>query len=53
MTHPHLTELQRRHAVLSAEVEAMQRSPGSDDLAIASLKKQKLALKEEMSRMSA
>ena len=53
MTHPHMTELKRRHAALSAEVEAMQRSPGTDDLRIASLKKQKLAIKEEMVRMSA
>ena len=53
MTHPHLTELKKRHAALSAEVEAMQRSPGTDDLQIATLKKQKLALKEEMTRMSA
>ena len=53
MTHPHLTELKKRHAALSAEVQAMQRSPGTNDLEIASLKKRKLALKEEMMRMSA
>ena len=51
MTHPHLIELKRRHAHLSSEVETMQRAPGTDALAIASMKKQKLALKEEIARM--
>jgi len=34
-------------------VEQEVRSPGSDDLHIADLKKQKLRLKEEISRLSA
>lgn len=48
----HLEELKRKHQTLSEEVEQAQRAPGVDDLAIASLKKQKLRLKEEIERLS-
>ncbi|MCK0151630.1 DUF465 domain-containing protein [Marivita sp. S6314] len=48
----HLQELKRKHQSLSEEVEQAQRAPGVDDLAIASLKKQKLRLKEEIERLS-
>lgn len=48
----HLTELRRKHQNLSARIEEEQRSPGSDDLSIAALKKEKLRLKEEIARMS-
>ncbi len=47
----HLQELRRKHEHLSEMVEKEQRSPGSNDLRIAELKKQKLKLKEEMSRL--
>ena len=49
----HLDELRRKHQTLSEAVEAAQRHPGSDDLEIARLKKQKLHLKEEITRLSA
>ena len=48
----HLQELRRKHETLSSEVEAAQRNPAIDGLAIAELKKQKLRLKEEISRLS-
>ncbi len=48
----HLTELKRKHQDLSDRVEEEQRAPGSSDLAIADLKKQKLRLKEEIERLS-
>lgn len=48
----HLQELKRKHQSLSEEVEQAQRSPGTSDLTIASLKKQKLRLKEEIERLS-
>lgn len=48
----HLHELKRKHQVLSDRVEEAQRAPGTDDLTIADLKKQKLRLKEEISRIS-
>lgn len=48
----HLTELRRKHETLSARIEQEQRHPGSDDLTIATLKKEKLRLKEEITRIS-
>jgi hypothetical protein len=49
----HLNELKKKHQTLSDEVEAAQRTLSSDDLEIAKLKKQKLQIKEEISRLSA
>jgi hypothetical protein len=48
----HLQELRRKHESLSTIVEQHQRSPSSDALKIAELKKQKLRLKEEIIRLS-
>ncbi|TVQ52896.1 MAG: DUF465 domain-containing protein [Rhodobacteraceae bacterium] len=48
----HLAELRRKHESLSLHIEQEQRSPSSDDLRIAQLKKEKLKLKEEIARMS-
>jgi hypothetical protein len=48
----HLAELRRKHESLSTMIEEEQRSPGSDDLRIASLKKEKLKLKDEITRLS-
>lgn len=48
----HLVELRRKHDTLSEMVEKAQRSPATDALKIAELKKQKLRLKEEISRLS-
>jgi hypothetical protein len=47
----HIAELKRKHDHLSEAVEQAQRAPGSDDLHIAELKKQKLKIKEEISRL--
>ncbi|MBC7153205.1 MAG: DUF465 domain-containing protein [Rhodobacteraceae bacterium] len=47
----HLQELRRKHQTLSEQVDKEQRSPGTDALAIAELKKKKLKLKEEISRL--
>ncbi len=48
----HLSELKKKHQSLSLEVEKAQRAPGVDDLQIATMKKQKLRLKEEIERLS-
>jgi hypothetical protein len=48
----HLIELRKKHQNLSDMVEHEQRNPGSDDLHIVDLKKQKLRLKEEISRLT-
>lgn len=47
----HLQELRRKHEHLSHMVESEQRSPGSDALKIAEMKKQKMKLKEEIARL--
>jgi len=48
----HIAELKKKHENLSQKVEEVQRMPSSDDLELASLKKQKLKLKEEIERLS-
>ena len=48
----HLTELKRKHETLSIKVEEAQRSPSVDALHLATLKKQKLKLKEEIERLT-
>ncbi|HGG64027.1 YdcH family protein [Profundibacter sp.] len=48
----HLNELRKKHQNLSEMVEQEQRNPGADDLYIVDLKKQKLRLKEEISRLT-
>ncbi|GAA0295696.1 YdcH family protein [Rhodovulum strictum] len=48
----HLQELRRKHQALSDKVEEAQRTPATDGLHIAELKKQKLKLKEQIERLS-
>ncbi|WP_417807239.1 YdcH family protein [Thioclava sp.] len=47
----HITELRKKHESLAAEVERAARSPATDDLEIARMKKQKLRLKEQIHRL--
>lgn len=48
----HLETLKRKHQAMSDAVENAQRSPGVDDLQVSSMKKEKLRLKEEITRLS-
>ena len=48
----HVSELKKKHEQLSEAVELAQRSPGTSDLEIAQMKKEKLHLKEEIARLS-
>jgi hypothetical protein len=48
----HLEELKKKHNSLSSAVEAAQRAPGVDTLEVATMKKQKLKLKQEITRLS-
>lgn len=48
----HLDALKRKHSEMSDAVEKAQRAPGIDDLQVASMKKQKLRLKEEITKLS-
>lgn len=47
----HIAELKKKHEHLSDKVAQAQRAPGADDLQIAEWKKQKLKIKEEISRL--
>ena len=48
----HLQELKRKHQTLNDSVETLQRSPAGDELELAQLKKQKLMLKEQITRLT-
>jgi hypothetical protein len=48
----HLEALKRKHLAVSDAVEEAQRAPGIDDLKVATMKKKKLRLKEEIARLS-
>ncbi|EYD72048.1 YdcH family protein [Limimaricola hongkongensis] len=48
----HLEELRRKHQTLSQEVEVAQRTPSTSDHEIAQMKKRKLMLKEEITRLT-
>lgn len=47
----HIAELKRKHQHLTTAVEQAQRAPSTDDLSIADMKKQKLKIKEQISRL--
>ena len=49
----HLSELRKKHESLSGKIEIEQRSLASNDLTVADLKKEKLRLKEEITRIAA
>ena len=49
----HLDALKRKHLAMSDAVEQAQRSPSMDGLKVANMKKEKLRLKEEITRLSA
>ncbi|WP_375689046.1 YdcH family protein [Pseudooceanicola sp. LIPI14-2-Ac024] len=48
----HIAELKKKHQSLSAAVDEAQRSPGCSDQELKQLKKEKLRLKEEITRLS-
>lgn len=48
----HVEELKKKHAHLSAAVDEAQRSPGVSSSELTAMKKQKLRLKEEITRLA-
>ncbi len=48
----HLSELQRKHEALERRIADEQASPGSSDLEISALKREKLAIKDQIARLS-
>ena len=49
----HLNELQKKHEKLESQIEQTQRHPSADTTEIGAMKKEKLKLKEEITRVSA
>ena len=49
----HISELRQKHEALSEKIVNEQHRPGSDDLQVTSMKRQKLLLKEEIVRLTA
>ena len=49
----HLAELERRHKSLETEIEKELLRPGSDDSHVLELKKKKLRLKDEITKLKA
>jgi hypothetical protein len=47
----HIVELKKKHEHLSDMVQQAQRSPATDDLHVSDLKKQKMKIKEEITRL--
>jgi hypothetical protein len=48
----HLEALKHKHKAMSDAVETAQRAPGANNLEVATMKKEKLRLKEEITRLS-
>lgn len=48
----HLEELRKKHRILDTQIEAVERSPGTDRLEVKSLKQRKLRLKDEINRLA-
>lgn len=48
----HLAELKRKHGELDREIDEARNHPSMDDLQIAQLKRRKLAIKDEMEKLS-
>lgn len=49
----HLAELERRHRALEREIEEAINHPSTDTVVLASLKRRKLQLKDEITRLRA
>ncbi len=47
----HLNELERRHQALEKELEEAMAHPGVDTLTLTELKRKKLSLKDEITRL--
>lgn len=48
----HLVELRKKHETLNETVDSLHKSPGVSSLQLSKLKKQKLLLKDEITRLS-
>ncbi|MDB5571315.1 MAG: hypothetical protein JWN93_2498 [Hyphomicrobiales bacterium] len=49
----HLAELERRHEALQREIDQTKRHPSTDPVKVAELKRKKLLLKDEITKLKA
>ena len=49
----HISQLRKKHAVLEDRIAKDQRSPGSSDLSLVEMKREKLRIKDEIERLNA
>lgn len=49
----HLAELQRKHGEIERELDEAMAHPSADDLEIATMKRRKLAIKDEIEKLRA
>lgn len=49
----HVSELRKKHESLALKIEREERSPGANDLQVRRLKREKLRLKDEITRLNA
>ena len=47
----HINQLETRHHLLESELNELMNHPGADDASIANLKRQKLQIKDKISRL--
>ncbi len=47
----HIAHLRQKHETLERKIEEENRRPAADDLEVAALKRQKLHIKEEITRL--
>ena len=47
----HMTELERKHQALEREIDDALAHPSTDDLRVSQLKRRKLQLKDELSKL--
>lgn len=47
----HLAELERRHEALKQEIQEAQAHPGFDEMEMATLKRRKLQIKDEIAKL--
>ncbi|MEM6546426.1 MAG: YdcH family protein [Pseudomonadota bacterium] len=48
----HLSQLRQKHEALSIKIETEEKRPGRDELEITALKRQRLQVKDEITRLS-
>jgi len=51
MNQAHIATLEQRHAQLGEKIDSEARRPGSDDIAITQMKRERLSLKDQLQQI--